>query len=199
MSLKRLFDLAVASVALICLSPILLFLACFIRWQMGPPVLFIQSRVGLHGKPFKLVKFRTMSTTNSNDTDRLSAENRITPLGRYLRSRSLDELPELWNVLRGEMSLVGPRPLLLEYLPLYSKFQSQRHDTKPGITGLAQIKGRNKISWEQKFELDVWYVKNATFLLDLKIILRTIVQLVKERRISGEGFSIPDKFTGPEK
>lgn len=196
---KRLFDIMISIAGLICFSPLLLGIACFIRLQMGSPILFTQSRAGIHGKPFKIVKFRTMSTTHPDDTCKHSAEMRMTTLGKWLRISSLDELPELWNVLRGEMSIVGPRPLLLEYLPLYSEFQSQRHDMKPGITGLAQIKGRNRLSWDQKFKLDVWYVKHATFLLDLKIILLTILQVFSLNQENNGSHDIPAKFTGPQK
>ena len=172
--LKRLFDMLVSACLLLCLSPFLVILACVIYKKMGSPFLFQQIRPGLHGKPFKMIKFRTMMDAIGADGESLPDDKRLTPFGRFLRASSLDELPELWNVLKGEMSLVGPRPLMMEYLPLYNAEQYRRHTVLPGITGWAQINGRNVLSWEDKFELDIWYVDNWSFLLDIKILCLTI-------------------------
>ena len=189
-------DILGAMLGLLLLSPILLFLFWRIRQNMGTPVLFRQVRPGKHGKPFEMVKFRTMRDANDPDGKPLADSERLTNLGRFLRASSLDELPELWNVITGDMSLVGPRPLLMEYLPLYSHIQARRHEVLPGITGWAQINGRNAISWDEKFELDVWYVENRTIWLDLKIIWLTIRKVLKRDGISAKGEATMSKFTG---
>lgn len=199
--MKRIFDLLASAVGLLLLSPLLLFLAWRIRVSMGSPVLFRQQRPGLHGKPFTMVKFRTMRDEIGENGELLPNDQRITKLGRVLRSTSLDELPELWNVLKGDMSLVGPRPLLMEYLPLYSTEQARRHEVRPGITGLAQVNGRNAITWEEKFKLDVWYVDHQSIWLDGRILFQTIASVLKRSGIdAGSGVTMP-KFTGsvPEK
>src|SRR5881394_3275514 len=167
---KRLLDVALSFLALVLFWPLILALALSLRLTVGAPVLFRQRRPGLHGQPFVLLKFRTMRDAPGEHIDPSTDAARLTPLGRWLRSTSLDELPELFNVLRGEMSLVGPRPLLMQYLPLYSPAQARRHEVQPGITGWAQVKGRNALSWEEKFELDVWYVDHRTNWLDMKIL-----------------------------
>ncbi|WP_279289804.1 sugar transferase [Sulfitobacter pontiacus] len=189
-------DILGAMLGLLFLSPILLLLFWKIRQKMGTPVLFRQVRPGKHGKPFEMVKFRTMRDANDPDGKPLADSERLTNLGRFLRASSLDELPELWNVITGDMSLVGPRPLLMEYLPLYSANQARRHEVLPGITGWAQINGRNAISWDEKFELDVWYVENRTLWLDLKIIWLTIRKVLKRDGISAKGEATMSKFTG---
>lgn len=194
--MKRIFDLVLAVSALLLLSPILLVLAWQIRRKLGSPVIFRQTRPGLRGQPFVMVKFRTMSDAQGVDGKLLADAERLTPVGNFLRSTSLDELPELWNVLKGEMSLVGPRPLLMEYLPLYSTEQYRRHDVRPGITGWAQVNGRNALSWEEKFKLDVWYVDNQSFWLDLKILLLTVKKVFVREGISAAGEATMPKFTG---
>lgn len=194
--LKRLSDIIGALVGLILFAPVFLLLAILIRWQMGAPVFFRQTRPGKDGEPFEMLKFRTMLDATGSDGQPLPDAERLTALGRKLRSSSLDELPELWNVLKGDMSLVGPRPLLTEYLPLYSKEQARRHEVKPGITGWAQINGRNAISWEEKFALDVWYVDNRTLWLDLKIIWLTIRKVLARDGINAQGDATMPKFTG---
>lgn len=193
---KRIFDILGAGVGLALLSPVLLILVVLIRRQMGSPILFRQTRPGKDGKPFEMMKFRTMRDATDKDGELLPDTARLTPLGRALRSSSLDELPELWNVLKGDMSLVGPRPLLMEYLPLYSPEQARRHDVRPGITGWAQINGRNAISWDEKFALDVWYVDNRGLWLDLKIIWLTIRKVLKREGISAAGEATMPKFRG---
>jgi sugar transferase EpsL len=172
--MKRTFDILIIIFALPFLIPILLVTGLLIRIKLGSPIFFLQQRPGLNGKLFEMIKFRTMTDAKDKKGTILSDEDRLTAFGKSLRATSLDELPELWNVLKGEMSLVGPRPLLEEYLPLYSPRQAQRHEARPGITGWAQINGRNAISWEEKFELDVWYVKNRSLWLDIKILFLTI-------------------------
>ncbi len=196
MTVKRLFDVAVAAAALLAGAPLLLALALAVRLMLGKPVLFVQERPGLHGAPFKLVKFRTMRDARDAEGRPLPDEARLTRLGRLLRATSLDELPELWNVLRGEMSLVGPRPLLMEYLPLYTPEQARRHEVRPGITGWAQVNGRNALSWEDKFQLDVWYVDNRSFWLDLKILGLTAVKVFRREGISQEGHATAEFFKG---
>ncbi|VWX60788.1 putative UDP-galactose phosphate transferase (WeeH) [Sphingorhabdus sp. 109] len=195
---KRMFDIAGAATGLILLSPLMLILVILIRRGMGSPVLFRQTRPGRDGKPFEMMKFRTMRDSTGANGQLLPDSERLTPLGRSLRSSSLDELPELWNVLKGDMSLVGPRPLLMEYLPLYSAEQARRHNVRPGVTGWAQINGRNAISWDEKFALDVWYVDNRTIWLDLKIIWLTIRKVLKREGISAAGEATMPKFTGPQ-
>ncbi len=193
---KRLFDLSVAVVAIFFLWPVLLVIAILVRVRLGAPVFFRQVRPGLHGKPFEMVKFRTMLDARDAQGNLLPDAERMTRLGRFLRSSSLDELPELWNVLKGEMSLVGPRPLLMEYLPLYSDEQRRRHEVRPGITGWAQVNGRNALSWDEKFKLDVWYVDNQSFWLDVKIIFLTVKKVLVRDGISAEGEATMSKFTG---
>lgn len=196
MMLKRTFDVFAAFFGLIVLSPIMIFLAWKIRRKLGSPVLFRQIRPGLNGKPFEMVKFRTMRDATDEEGRQLPDNQRMTPFGSFLRSSSLDELPELWNVLKGDMSLVGPRPLLMEYLPLYTPEQYRRHDVRPGITGWAQINGRNSLSWEDKFKLDTWYVDNRTMILDIKIIFLTLKKVVVKEGISADGEATMSKFTG---
>lgn len=190
MTAKRLLDLLLAVPGLIMLSPLLLFTALAVRVALGPGVLFKQQRPGLHGKPFNILKFRTMTAGPGSDVDRLP------PFGRLLRSTSLDELPELWNVIRGDMSLVGPRPLMMAYLPLYSPQQARRHEVLPGITGWAQINGRNAISWEERFALDVWYVDNRSLALDLRILARTVAAVLKRQGINAIGDVSMAEFQG---
>jgi lipopolysaccharide/colanic/teichoic acid biosynthesis glycosyltransferase len=194
--MKRVFDLLASAVGLLILALPLAMLALKVRQKLGSPVLFTQVRPGLHGKPFLLVKFRTMIDERDASGALLPDVQRITPFGNFLRSSSLDELPELWNVLRGEMSLVGPRPLLIEYLPLYSPEQLRRHDVLPGITGWAQVNGRNAISWEDKFNHDIWYVENRTMFLDLEILWRTASKVIKRDGISASGEATMPAFTG---
>lgn len=193
---KRAFDILASTTALIVLSPVLVFMAVLIRRRMGVPVLFRQVRPGLFGKPFEMVKFRTMRDARDSEGRPLPDSERLTGLGRFLRATSLDELPELWNVLKGNMSLVGPRPLLMEYLPLYTPEQARRHEVQPGITGWAQVNGRNALSWEEKFALDVWYVDHQSLWLDLKIIVLTLWKVVRRDGISAEGESTMPRFTG---
>ena len=195
---KRFFDLLVASLALILLALPLLALLWLVRRKLGSPVLFSQVRPGLHGKPFTMVKFCTMTDERGPDGVLLPDAQRLTRFGRFLRASSLDELPELWNVLRGDMSLVGPRPLLMEYLPLYTPEQARRHVVRPGITGWAQVNGRNEISWAEKFALDVWYVDHRSFWLDLRILWRTVRKVLVRDGISAAGEATMSKFTGAE-
>ncbi|WP_129793653.1 sugar transferase [Sphingosinicella sp. CPCC 101087] len=192
--LKRPFDVTVAAAALLLLSPVIAAVAVLLWLNTGRPVFFIQVRPGLNGRPFRLVKFRTMRPQPSASDDRLSDSERLTSFGKLLRSTSLDELPELWNVLRGEMSLVGPRPLLLHYLEHYTPDQMRRHDVRPGLTGWAQVNGRNAIAWEAKFALDLWYVDHLSFLLDMKILLLTALQVGMRRGISAEGSATMPEF-----
>lgn len=194
--MKRLFDFLLSLTALILLSPIIALVAWKIRQNLGSPVLFRQTRPGLNGKPFEMVKFRTMKDAKDAQGNILPDAERMTPFGNKLRSSSLDELPELWNVLKGDMSLVGPRPLLMQYLPLYNKEQARRHEVRPGVTGWAQINGRNAISWEDKFKLDVWYVDNCSFWLDFKILLLTVKKVLIKDGISAEGHVTIEAFKG---
>jgi len=193
---KRLMDIVISFVALIVLSPVLLAVWFAVRRKMGRPALFRQVRPGLNGHPFEMIKFRTMLDTIGPDGQPLSDAERLTPFGVFLRSTSVDELPELWNVLRGDMSLVGPRPLLMDYLPLYSLEQARRHEVRPGVTGWAQVNGRNAIGWTEKFALDVWYLDNWSLWLDLKIIMLTVLRIVRRDGISAEGSATAEKFTG---
>ncbi len=194
--MKRAMDLVGALVALVLLSPVLVVLCILVRSQLGSPVLFRQIRPGIEGRPFNMVKFRTMTDERGPDGALLPDDQRLTVLGAWLRSTSLDELPELFNVLKGDMSLVGPRPLLMDYLSLYSDRQARRHELRPGITGWAQINGRNALSWEEKFELDVWYVENQSLWLDIKILFKTVLQVLKRDGIShGEEATMP-RFKG---
>lgn len=197
--MKRIVDIIGATVGLVLFAPLLAYLALRIRREMGSPVLFRQIRPGRHGKPFTMIKLRTMRDANDAQGTPLADAERLTRLGRFLRGSSLDELPELWNVLKGEMSLVGPRPLLMEYLPLYSPEQARRHEVRPGVTGWAQINGRNAISWEQKFALDVWYVDNQSLPLDLRILWLTIRKVLKRDGISATGEATMPRFTGEAK
>ena len=194
--MKRLFDFLCSLLALIILSPVIFLLALTVNSKLGSPVLFIQNRPGFNSTTFKMLKFRTMLDNTDSSSKQLPDSERLTSFGRFLRSTSLDELPELWNVLKGEMSLVGPRPLLMEYLPLYSKKQARRHDVKPGITGWAQVNGRNAISWEEKFKLDVWYVDNHSFWLDLKILFLTVKRVILRDGVSQGGHVTMKKFQG---
>ncbi len=194
--MKRCVDFVAASLGLILLSPVLLVIAMLNRILLGSPVFFRQERPGLHGEPFLMIKFRTMTNACDGAGHPLPDAERLTGYGSFLRKTSLDELPALWNVVKGELSLVGPRPLLMEYLPLYSPEQARRHDVKPGITGWAQINGRNSRSWEEKFELDVWYVQNQSFWLDVRILFRTVGQIVRPRAINAPGHATMPKFTG---
>jgi len=193
---KRVFDLVVTLLGLLLSLPLLLVLALLVRLKHGAPVSFRQTRPGLYGKPFTMVKFRTMTDERDAVGHLLADEQRLTAFGKFMRSTSLDELPELWNVLKGEMSLVGPRPLLMEYLPLYTPEQARRHEVRPGITGWAQVNGRNAISWEEKFKLDVWYVDNQSLVLDLKILWMTFAKVFKREGISQEGQATAEKFKG---
>ena len=194
--MKRTLDFSVALLASVLLLPLIVLLWILVRSSLGSPVLFSQVRPGLQGKPFRLYKFRTMRNVQDASGKPLPDEARLTRLGRFLRSASLDELPSLWNVLNGDMSLVGPRPLLPEYLPLYSARQSRRHDVRPGITGWAQVNGRNAISWEDKFEKDVWYVENRTLWLDIRILLMTLGKVFFRKDISHAGSATMPPFTG---
>lgn len=194
--MKRAFDIVMAGVALILLAVLLLLLGALIRARLGRPVLFRQWRPGLRGEPFEMVKFRTMRDALDEAGNPLPDAARMTRLGSFLRSTSLDELPELWNVLKGDMSFVGPRPLLMEYLPLYSAEQARRHEVRPGITGWAQVHGRNAISWEERFELDVWYVNNQSFWLDAKILWLTLHKVLAREGISAAGEATMPKFSG---
>ena len=194
--LKRAMDLTIALAALILLFPVMMAVACLVRLKLGSPVLFCQQRPGLDGKPFTMIKFRSMVDTVDAQGVALPDECRMTRLGSILRATSLDELPELINVLKGDMSLVGPRPLCMEYLPLYSREQARRHSVKPGVTGWAQVNGRNSISWDRKFELDVWYVDNQSFVLDVKIIMMTLVSIVKREGVSSDSYVTMEDFKG---
>lgn len=194
--LKRVLDVVIASTALLLLSPVYFFVAYKVRKNLGSPVLFRQVRPGLYGKPFEMIKFRTMKDAVDGQGNPLPDSERLTPFGKMLRASSLDEMPELWNVIKGEMSIVGPRPLLMEYLPLYNAEQAKRHNVRPGITGYAQVNGRNAISWEKKFELDTWYVENQSLWLDFKIMLKTIRKVLAKDDISAEGEATMSKFTG---
>ncbi|WNF45431.1 sugar transferase [Pseudomonas sp. SG20056] len=194
--MKRLLDIVLASFGLIVLVPIIATVAVCIRRKLGSPVIFSQVRPGLHGVPFKMVKFRTMLDAFDVDGNPLPDSQRMTSFGSFLRASSLDELPELWNVLKGDMSLVGPRPLLMEYLPLYSAEQYRRHEVRPGVTGWAQINGRNALSWEDKFRLDVWYVNNRSIWLDCKILFLTVKKVLVRDGISADGEVTMPKFSG---
>ncbi|ENV35865.1 sugar transferase [Acinetobacter venetianus] len=194
--IKRLLDIVIASTALVLLSPLYFYVAHKVKKNLGSPVLFRQVRPGLHGKPFEMIKFRTMKDALDEQGNPLPDNERLTPFGKMLRSTSLDEMPELWNVIKGDMSIVGPRPLLMEYLPLYNKEQAKRHDVRPGMTGHAQVNGRNAISWEQKFKLDTWYVENRSLWLDFKIMLQTVKKVIAKDDISEAGEATMSKFTG---
>lgn len=200
--IKRTLDIILSLIALIILSPVLLILAVLIRIKLGNPIIFTQERAGKKGKPFTIYKFRTMTNAKDANGKLLPNAQRKTKFGNILRSTSLDELPELWNVLKGEMSLVGPRPLLLEYLPYYTQEQNKRHEVLPGITGWAQINGRNALKWDEKFELDVWYVKHQSLVLDIKILIKTVGKVIQRKNINqGEGHSATrfDEYTKTKK
>ncbi|WP_186474876.1 sugar transferase [Psychrobacter sp. KCTC 72983] len=197
--IKRLFDITAATTALVALSPVYVITAYKVKKNLGSPVLFRQTRPGLDGKPFEMLKFRSMKDAVDADSNVLPDSERLTDFGKALRNSSLDELPELWNVLKGDMSLVGPRPLLMEYLPLYSDEQARRHNVRPGITGYAQVNGRNAIGWDKKFELDTWYVDNQSLWLDIKILLKTVKKVVIKDGISEEGEATMSKFSGNKK
>ena len=194
--LKRAFDIAASTSALVVLSPVLAITAYKVKKELGSPVLFRQTRPGLHGKPFEMIKFRTMKDATDKAGNALPDSERLTDFGKKLRASSLDELPELWNVLKGDMSLVGPRPLLMEYLPLYNAEQAKRHNVRPGVTGYAQVNGRNSLSWEDKFKLDTWYVEHQSLGLDMKILLKTVKKVIIKDGISAEGEATMTKFTG---
>lgn len=194
--MKRLFDIIVTSALFIVLFPVFIFIYFKVERMLGKPVLFRQVRPGLNGKPFEMIKFRTMKDVVDKVGNPLPDAERLTPFGKMLRSTSLDELPELWNVLKGDMSLVGPRPLLMEYLPLYNEQQSKRHNVRPGITGYAQVNGRNAISWEQKFELDTWYVEHQSLWLDIQILFKTVKKVFFKEDINAEGEATMSKFMG---
>jgi lipopolysaccharide/colanic/teichoic acid biosynthesis glycosyltransferase len=196
---KRLFDLISTIASLLLLSPIIAVVFLLVRFQLGRPVIFRQMRPGLNGRSFILYKFRTMTNARDAEGNLLPDAQRLTRFGRFLRSTSLDELPELWNVLKGDMSLVGPRPLLMQYLDRYSPEQARRHEVRPGITGWAQVNGRNAITWEEKFKLDVWYIDNQTLWLDIKIIFMTIWKIFKREGISQEGRATMEEFKGSGK
>lgn len=194
--MKRLLDLFIASSLLFVSFPIIVIVSILVRFKLGSPILFKQQRPGLNGKPFYVYKFRTMTDEKSVDGQLLPDHIRLTPFGQFLRKYSLDELPQLVNVVKGDLSLVGPRPLLMEYLPLYTEEQAKRHLVRPGITGWAQVNGRNAITWEEKFQLDVWYVKNQSFWLDIKILFLTVIKVFKSEGINQEGHVTIEKFYG---
>ena len=194
--LKRAFDIAASTSALVLLSPVLAITAYKVKKELGSPVLFRQTRPGLYGKPFEMIKFRSMKDATDKEGNALPDSERLTEFGKKLRASSLDELPELWNVFKGDMSLVGPRPLLMEYLPLYSVEQAKRHNVRPGVTGYAQVNGRNSLSWEDKFKLDTWYVEHQSLWLDMKILLKTVKKVIIKDGISAEGEATMTKFTG---
>ncbi len=196
---KRIFDLLFVVPALIVFLPLLAIIALCVRFLIGRPILFVQQRPGLHGRPFYLYKFRTMTEGRDEEGNLLADAERLTPFGRFLRKTSLDELPELWNVLKGDMSLVGPRPLLMEYLDRYTPEQARRHEVRPGITGWAQVNGRNAIHWEERFFLDVWYVDNWSLWLDCKILALTVVKTLKREGINEIGGVTMSKFMGTER
>ena len=196
--LKRLLDIIIASIALILLSPLYFYVAHKVKKNLGSPVLFRQVRPGLNGKPFEMIKFRSMKDAVDAQGNLLPDSERLTPFGKMLRSSSLDEMPELWNVIKGDMSIVGPRPLLMEYLPLYNQEQAKRHLVRPGMTGHAQVNGRNAISWEEKFKLDTWYVENQSVWLDFKIMLKTVKKVLAKDDINEAGEATMTKFTGTQ-
>ena len=194
--MKRLLDIIISLMLLIIFLPVIIAISLLIKVNLGSPVLFSQIRPGLYGRPFRIIKFRTMRDSTNELGDPLDDNVRLSSFGRSLRASSLDELPELWNVIKGEMSLIGPRPLLMEYIPLYTETQMRRHDVKPGITGWAQVNGRNAIEWEEKFKLDIWYVDNQSIWLDIKILLLTIISVFRREGISQDGLATMTKFMG---
>ncbi|WAU76722.1 sugar transferase [Acinetobacter sp. TR3] len=197
--LKRLLDIVIASIALVILSPLYIFVAYKVKKNLGSPVLFRQVRPGLNGIPFEMIKFRTMKDAVDIQGNPLPDHERLTPFGKMLRSTSLDEMPELWNVIKGDMSIVGPRPLLMEYLPLYNNEQAKRHNVRPGMTGHAQVNGRNAIGWDEKFKLDTWYVENQSVWLDFKIMFKTVKKVIAKDDINEAGEATMSKFTGTNK
>lgn len=194
--MKRCFDIIFTLIILLPFLPVIVIVAWQVHRKLGSPILFRQIRPGLHGKPFEILKFRTMRTAVDAQGNQLPDSDRLTTLGRFLRNTSLDELPELWNILKGDMSLVGPRPLLMEYLPLYSPEQSRRHEVRPGLTGWAQVNGRNSLSWKEKFILDIWYVDNQSLWIDVKIIFQTIRKVLSREGINARGEATMPRFTG---
>ncbi|MBY0145888.1 sugar transferase [Neobacillus niacini] len=194
--MKRLFDLTLSFILFICLSPIFIVIALLIKVKLGSPIIFIQERPGLNGKRFSLYKFRTMTDEKNDQGELMPDYIRLTSFGSFLRRYSLDEYPQLWNVIKGDLSLVGPRPLLIEYLPLYTKEQSLRHNVRPGITGWAQVNGRNALSWDEKFKLDVWYVNNQSFFLDIKILFLTVYKVIISDGINQPGNATVESFKG---
>ncbi|WP_370592398.1 sugar transferase [Qipengyuania sp. YIM B01966] len=194
--MKRLFDIVVSLVGLILLSPLMMVVAAIVLARFGRPILFRQTRPGLNARPFEMIKFRTMTDERDADGALLPDADRLPPTGQWLRAASLDELPELWNVIKGDMSLVGPRPLLMSYLSLYSARQARRHEVRPGLTGWAQVNGRNSLDWDSRLEADVWYVENRTFMLDLRILMKTVVAVVRRQGISAEGEATMARFEG---
>lgn len=194
--MKRLFDLLVSLSILLCSIPIIALLAFLVRLKLGSPILFKQQRPGLYGKPFYFNKFRTMTDDKDSNGQLLPDSERVTTFGKFLRKYSLDELPQLINVIKGDMSLVGPRPLLMEYLPLYTVEQAKRHNVRPGITGWAQVNGRNTINWEEKYRLDVWYVNNRSLLLDLRILVLTVLKVIQTEGVNQPGCSTVERFKG---
>lgn len=193
---KRLFDIVVSAIALLLFLPLILILIVLVRIKLGSPVFFTQTRPGKDGKPFQMVKFRSMTTAKDADGNLLPDDQRLPKFGKLLRSTSLDELPELWNVFKGDMSLVGPRPLLMQYLDRYTPEQRRRHEVRPGITGWAQVNGRNNVPWEERFKMDVWYVDNHNLLLDIKILWMTVMKVVKRSDVSQEGHATMTEFMG---
>ncbi len=196
---KRIIDFIVTSVILLVSTPLIIIIALLVKVKLGTPILFKQTRPGLHGKPFIIYKFRSMTNNLSDNDELLPEEMRLTKFGCFLRSTSLDELPELWNILKGEMSLVGPRPLLMKYLPLYSSYQARRHNVRPGLTGWAQINGRNLLAWDEKFKMDIWYVENQSFFLDMRILLLTLRSVLNREGINAEGNITMPPFNGDVK
>lgn len=194
--MKRLFDLVISLSLLFVFLPIILIVTILVRFKLGSPILFKQQRPGLYGKPFYVYKFRTMLDARDNSGQLLPDHMRLTSFGKFLRKYSVDELPQLFNVVKGDISLVGPRPLLMEYLTLYTEEQAKRHNVRPGVTGWAQVNGRNAITWEEKFQLDVWYVENQSFLLDMKILVQTVIKVFKSEGISQDGHVTVEKFRG---
>ncbi len=194
--LKRILDIIIASVALVLLSPLYFYVAYKVRKNLGSPVLFRQARPGLHGKPFEMIKFRTMTDERDAEGNLLPNEQRLPKFGKMLRATSLDEMPELWNVIKGDMSIVGPRPLLMDYLPLYNEEQAKRHNVRPGMTGYAQVNGRNSIGWEEKFKLDTWYVENQSIWLDFKIMFQTVKKVLVKEGINQSEEVTMTRFTG---
>lgn len=197
--IKRILDIIIASIALVLLFPIYLYVAYKVRKNLGSPVIFRQVRPGLHGKPFEMIKFRTMTDERDAEGNLLPNEQRLLKFGKMLRATSLDEMPELWNVIKGDMSIVGPRPLLMDYLPLYNEEQAKRHNVRPGMTGYAQVNGRNAISWEKKFELDTWYVENQSIWLDFKIMFQTVKKVLVKEGINQSEEVTMTRFMGNKK